>query len=124
MSSMNMCIGVDIIEIGRIRQAAGRWQDAFLKRIYTQDELDYCGKRYSSLAARFAAKEAVIKALGDTSGMGWHDIEIVSAENDAPQVRLSGGARRRADELGVGGFSVSLSHCENYAVALTVGNAA
>jgi holo-[acyl-carrier protein] synthase len=116
-------IGVDIIEIRRIKEAALRWQDAFLRRIYTDAELKYCGGRYPSLAARFAAKEAVIKSLGSGIGkIGWRDIEIISGENNAPGVKLYGRAQDRADELGISGVAVSLSHCEKYAIATSIGN--
>jgi holo-[acyl-carrier protein] synthase len=117
-------IGIDVIEITRIEQAVSRWHDAFLTRIYTAAELEYSRNRYASLAARFAAKEAVMKALGTgTTGMRWQDIEILSEENGKPVVRLHGKAQHKGDELGVRDFSISISHCEKYAVALVIGNA-
>lgn len=116
-------IGVDIVEIHRIKQAAEKWQDRFLQRIYTDIELQDCGRRWASLAARFAAKEAVLKALGTGRNIGWHDIEVRRHENDAPYICLYGNARRMAGLLGIRNFAVSLSHSEKYAVAVSIGNA-
>ncbi|MHB8086503.1 MAG: holo-ACP synthase, partial [Dehalococcoidia bacterium] len=73
----------------------------------------------------FAAKEAVIKTLGrGGSGLSWLEIEILPGPNDAPYVKLSGRARSKAEELGLKELSVSLSHCQEYAVAFSVGHAA
>ena len=116
-------IGVDIVEIHRIRQAAEKWQDRFLKRIYTEAELQDCGSRWSSLAARFAAKEAVMKALGTgAKGVGWHDIEVLQNEDNAPYICLHGDAVRKAGQKGIRNFAVSLSHSEKYAVAVSISN--
>jgi len=116
-------IGVDIIEIGRIDRAISRWQDSFLKRIYTQAELEG-HHNISSLAARFAAKEAVMKALGTgVRGVNWRDIEVLTDGNGAPLVRLYGRALARSKELGVAQFSISMSHSRGYAVAFVVGHA-
>lgn len=115
-------IGVDIIEIQRIREAADKWQDRFLHRIYTEAELRDCEKRWPSLAARFAAKEAVVKAMGISKHIGWHDIEIMRHENGAPSIRLHGNALRLAEQLGIQNFAISLSHTEKYAVAVSIAN--
>ena len=123
MPAVATSIGVDIIEIHRIREAAERWQDRFLQRIYTDTELQDCGRRWASLAARFAAKEAVLKALGSGRNIGWHDIEVRRYENDAPYISLHGNARRIAGQLGIRNFAVSLSHSEKYAVAVSIANA-
>jgi len=116
-------IGVDIIEIGRIGRAVSRWQDSFLKRIYTPAELDD-HHNISSLAARFAAKEAVMKALGMGVGaVSWRDIEILRKEGGAPLVKLHGRALARSKEIGIARFSISMSHSREYAVAFVVGHA-
>ena len=116
-------IGIDIIEIDRIDRAISRWQDSFLKRIYTQAELEG-HHNISSLAARFAAKEAVMKALGTGArGVGWRDIEILANGDGAPLVRLCGRAGERSKELGIARFSISMSHSREYAVAFVVGHA-
>ena len=113
--------GVDIVEIDRIRRAASRWGQRFLHRIYTQDELAYCQGRIESLAARFAAKEAVMKALGTgRRGVGWQEVEVVSDAARAPHVQLHGRAQMHAQRVGVSQFALSLSHSKEYAVAFVV----
>ena len=76
-------IGTDIAEVGRIKSASSRWGDRFERRIYTPEEIKYCGAteiRYQRLAARFAAKEAAFKALGTglRPGMWWHDVSVIT----------------------------------------------
>jgi holo-[acyl-carrier protein] synthase len=116
-------VGVDIIEIGRIDRAISRWQDSFLKRIYTRAELERHGN-VSSLAARFAAKEAVMKALGTgIRGVNWKDIEILNNGDGAPAVILYGRALDISREAGIARFSISLSHSREYAVAFVIGHA-
>ena len=124
MQPGSMPTGTDIIEIHRIEDAVLRWKDAFLKRIYTEGELGYCGGCYPSLAAHFAAKESVMKALNTGfAAVSWRDIEIVHGENDVPLIRLSGTARQIAEEKGIAGFAVSMSHCKEYAIAMAIGHA-
>lgn len=121
--------GVDIIRIERIRRAISRYDRApharkrFLARLYTEAELRYCDDRAESLAARFAAKEAIAKALGTGAwrdGIRWIDLEIVSDARGAPSVQLHGVAARRAASLGLNEWSVSLSHDEERAIAFVV----
>ena len=113
-------IGVDIIEIARIKKAIDRWGPGFLKRVYTAPELALYLKNPSSLAARFSGKEAVIKAL-DCRGIGLKDIEILSDPSGKPQVRLHGRAQHQAEGIGLSHISISLSHCKEYAVACAIG---
>jgi holo-[acyl-carrier protein] synthase len=116
-------IGVDIIEIGRIKRAVARWQDSFLKRIYTRAELE-SHHNISSLAARFAAKEAVMKALGTgTRGVSWTDIEILANGDGAPLIRLYGRALQKSTEIGIAQFDISISHSRKYAIAFVIGHA-
>ena len=116
-------VGVDIIEIGRIKQAVSRWQDSFLNRIYTENELKIA-RSASSLAARFAAKEAVMKALGTGfPGVSWKEIEIVNSTDGAPLVKLYGRALQRSHELGLTRFEISLSHSRKYAIAMVMAHA-
>jgi len=116
-------VGVDIIEIDRIENAATRWGDRFLKRIYTQKELDLCKSLAPALAARFAAKEAVMKALGTgIKGVRWRDIETLSNEDGKPVVHLHGGARKTAKRLRLTEIQVSLSHSREYAIASALGS--
>ena len=113
--------GVDIIEISRIRDVLNAYQTRFLKRIFTDAEIAYCRGRAPNLAGRFAAKEAIMKALGTgIRGVGWKDIEISRKESGAPYVLLHGRAARRADILGLKDVSLSISHSRDYAVAFVV----
>lgn len=114
-------IGTDIIEIARIEKAIADFGGRFLHRIYTDAELDLCGGNTASLAARFAAKEAVVKALPMPGNIGWKEIEILSEKNGKPYVNLYGNARRQAESAGLDGFDTSLSHCRDYAVAFAIG---
>jgi holo-[acyl-carrier protein] synthase len=113
--------GVDIIEISRVRRVLDKYGQRFLCRVFTQGEIDYCLGRAPNLAARFAAKEATMKALGTgVRGVGWKDIEVVRQESGAPSVKLHGRAQTRAERLGVLEISLSLSHSQEYAVAFVV----
>lgn len=115
-------IGVDIVDIERVESAIKRWGERFLNRIYTEAELRTCQDRFSSLASRFAAKEAVMKVLG-TGGIGiaWREIEILTGEDGKPSVRLYGQALNKAGELNLKEVSVSLSDSKQNAVAVAVG---
>ena len=118
---MTLSSGVDIIEISRIRRVLDRYPQRFLHRVYTDGEIAYCRGRAPNLAARFAAKEATMKALGTgIRGVGWKDIEITRRESGAPGVLLHGRAKLRAQRLGVLDISLSLSHSREYAVAFVV----
>ena len=115
--------GVDIIEIPRIRRVADRYGDRFYGRVYTEREAAYCRGRAPQLASRFAAKEAVMKALGTgIRGVRWQDIEVVRERGQAPAIRLRGRALARAERLGIEHLAVSLSHSDQYAVAFVVGD--
>lgn len=114
-------IGVDIIEIGRIRQSIERWGERFLCRVYTDAELGLY-KKTESLAVRFAGKEAAVKALGTgMRGIGWRDIEILYEPSGKPLVNLYRQAREQANDLGLKGLAISLSHSRDYAIAFVVG---
>jgi holo-[acyl-carrier protein] synthase len=115
------CIGIDIIEILRIEKAISRWGEGFLQRVYTDPELRLYRKKPSSLAARFAAKEAVIKALGKSTSVSLKDIEILSEPGGKPLVNLYGKTQNEARDLGLYGFAISLSHSKEYAIALVSG---
>ena len=115
-------IGTDIIEIARIREAVNHWGERFLHRVYTDSEVRQCRKSPSSLAARFAGKEAVIKALGTANkGISWREIEILSQPSGKPVIRLYGRAQDEATSLGIDEFAISLSHSKEYAIAFVVG---
>jgi holo-[acyl-carrier protein] synthase len=118
---MNVRSGIDIIEVERVRETIRRHGRRFLERIYTPSELAEVEEFPASLAARFAAKEAVAKALG--SGIGlvrWREIEILSDEAHRPQLHLHGEASRLATEQTLTTWSLSLSHSQSHAVAMVV----
>lgn len=121
--------GVDILHVPRVLDALTRHGDRFLARVYTQAERDYCRGRAPELAARFAAKEAVAKALGvgmrvlSRQGIGWHEVEVERDGLGKPHIRLSGSAAERAARLGLTQWSVSLAHEREYAIAFVVASA-
>ncbi|HUT68595.1 MAG TPA: holo-ACP synthase [Dehalococcoidales bacterium] len=116
-------IGTDIIEIERIRQAIERFGDRFLRRVYTEEELNIYGHRPHSLAASFASKEAVMKVLGTGArGVGWRDIETLYHPSGKPLIKLNGRAKKEADKLGIKEIDVSLSHSRAYATATAIGS--
>ena len=116
------CIGVDIVEIARLEEAIARGGEDFLNRVYTDSELRLYRKKLPSLAARFAAKEAVIKALGKpTTGASLREIEILSDPGGRPVVNLYGKAQHQAKGLGLDKLAITLSHSKEYAVAFVSG---
>lgn len=118
---MKLATGVDLIEIARIDEVVTRYGKHYLDRIYTPAELEQCGKRAESLAGRFAAKEAVAKALGCGIGdVGWQEIEVLGNEQNAPQLTLHGEALKMANKQGLSSWSVSISHSQSHSVALVV----
>lgn len=116
-------IGVDIIEIKRIKAAVQR-RPRLLERIFTQEELRYCLAKddpWPSLAARFAAKEAVMKAMG--VGLGafpWQNIEVVKEDYHAPVLKLSGKGLSCAEKQGITHWHLSLSHNRSEAIAFVI----
>ncbi len=118
--------GVDLVEIARVERALSRHGDRFLERVFTPAEVLYCRARPAELAARFAAKEAVAKALGvgmrmmARDGISWREAEIVGDLRGKPLVRLHGRAAERAEELGLTEWAVSLSHTHEHAIAFVV----
>jgi holo-[acyl-carrier protein] synthase len=111
-------IGIDIIEIDRISKAINRWGDTFLCRIYTDTELELYREKPSSLATRFACKEAVMKLLGTgNNGIPWREIETLSHSSGKPLLNLYGSAWSQANKLGVKEIAVSLAHSREYAIA-------
>ena len=121
-----MGLGVDVVEIDRIGAALARHGPRFLQRVYTPAEAQRCGRRRhgqreACLAGRFAAKEAVMKALGSgNKGVGFREIEVTSHPSGRPGVLLSGRALERARRLGVEELSVSISHGREVAVAVAI----
>lgn len=121
--------GVDLVEIQRIARALSRWGTNFELRVWTTSERLYCRGRIESLAVRWAAKEAVAKALGvglrglgtPSAGVAWTDIEVLRDNHGRPTLTLHGAAQQRAAVLGIGEWSLSLSHSRSMAIAFVVG---
>ena len=114
-------VGIDVIEIERIRNVLDRHGERFLKRVYTNRERERYGSRPSELAARFAAKEATMKALGTgIRGVRWRDIETLSNRRGKPILILHETAKRRAQLLGLTHWTISLTHSRTDATAIVV----
>lgn len=117
--------GVDLVDVARIADMIQQHEDRFLERCFTAQERAYAHdrkRRDEHLAARFAAKEAVLKAMGTgwRSGIAWTDVEITLEPSGAPRVRLSGVAAEIASEKGITAWLVSLSHAGGFAMASVV----
>ncbi len=115
-------IGVDLVRIARIRRAVERWQERFLDRVFTPEEVAYARRRRDPaehLAARFAAKEATLKALGTglTMGVRWREMEVRRARGQRPELALSGRTAELGAARGVRSLHVSLTHDGEYAMA-------
>ncbi|MGE5473658.1 MAG: holo-ACP synthase [Ignavibacteriales bacterium] len=123
---MNLACGVDIIEIERVKKAIEKDNGRFLDKVFTQEEINYCSKafsaKYQHYAARFAAKEAVSKALGLglAGGVRLNEIEVIKDDMGKPGIILHGSTKKIADDMGIASLSLSLSHCQTYAVANVV----
>ena len=118
-------LGIDVVEIDRIADALERIGDAFEKRIFTDAEREYCRRQKrpaTHFAARFAAKEAVAKALGTGIGenAAWTELEVCRLKTGEPQMVLSGSAAAKAESLGVIEIKISLTHAREYAAANAV----
>jgi holo-[acyl-carrier protein] synthase len=118
-------LGIDVVEVARLASALNRHGDHFIERVFTVAEQAACdsrGDRVLALAARFAAKEACLKALGTgwAEGLGFRDVEVVREGNQPPRLLLHGGAARRAEALGVVRSHVSLTHQPGTAAAVVI----
>jgi holo-[acyl-carrier protein] synthase len=121
-----LSVGVDLIELDRIRRVLARYRERFLARIYTPEEVSRYRDRLPELAVRFAAKEAVSKALGvglnhiSAHGIGWREVEVLPDPLGKPVVHLYGRAQALANEQGLHTWAISLSHSREFAVAFVV----
>jgi len=118
-------IGLDLAEVGRIRAAAERHGRRFIERIYTPAEIAYAERkanRYERYAARFAAKEAGMKAIGTgwRRGVRWHDFEVLNLPSGRPTLRFHGVAAQVAEELGVRNTVLSLTHTADQGIAIVI----
>ncbi len=115
-------IGTDIVECLRIAQMIERHGELFIRRVYTPHEIEYCSSRRSATqhyAGRWAAKEAVLKALGTgwIRGISWRDVEVRHAPGGTPTIALAGGAREVCEKRAVAQMLISISHCRTHATA-------
>jgi holo-[acyl-carrier protein] synthase len=115
-------IGTDIVETSRIAQMIERHGELFLDRVYTPHEVGYCSVRKAATqhyAGRWAAKEAVLKALGTgwARGIRWRDVEVRNEVGGKPLIQLDGGALEACRRLGIEQVMISISHCQEYATA-------
>ena len=122
---MIVAIGIDIVEIARIEEVFARRGTRFRDRVFTEAEIAYCeprGSRFASYAARFAAKEAMMKALGTgwAKGVAWRDVEVLRGEKGAPSVNLRGRALECFNGLGARKAHISMSHSRDLAIAQVV----
>jgi len=119
---MPYAVGIDLIAIPRVRAAIERHDGRFLRRVYTPEEVAFCRGRVPELAARFAAKEAVMKALGTGAhGVAWREIEVLPDRRGKPLIYLYGRAKERAERIGLRALDVSLTHERDFAAAAVVG---
>ena len=115
-------IGIDIIECARIGEMIEKHGEHFLQRVYTPGEIAYCSPRKAReqhYAGRWAAKEAVLKALGTgwAHGIQWTEVEVVNQVGGKPIIQLSGTAAKIAEQRGIQTMLISISHCKSYATA-------
>ena len=119
---MKITTGIDVIDVDRIKQVIQESSDTFVQKVFTQDEIEYCNNakahKYESFAARFAAKEAVFKALDvqlDDNYVGWKDIEVINGQTGRPKVELNGMFKKYYDNIL--NIDISLSHEKHIAIA-------
>src|SRR5437588_4511456 len=118
---VNIAVGIDIIEVGRVRKVFEHHGERFLKRVFTEMEVRQCRGKVARLAGRFAAKEAISKALGTgLHGVAWREMEVVQLRSGRPTVRLHGKAKRRAELLGLSAFDVSIADLKEFSIAVAV----
>ncbi len=117
----NLAVGTDLVLISRIEDLIARYGVRFMARVYTEREVADCGGRVASLAARWAAKEAVAKAFGTGIGaVGFRDIEVLRAGSGRPELQLHGAAAALARQQGLTTWAISLSHDGGMALAFVV----
>jgi holo-[acyl-carrier protein] synthase len=118
-------LGVDLTEVHRVREVIGRHGDRILRRVFTSGEIEYCQRHrnsYERFAARFAAKEAAMKALGIgwRAGIGWKEIEVLKQPSGKPELRFTGKALEKFRELGGSRIHLSLTHTDACAEAQVI----
>jgi holo-[acyl-carrier protein] synthase len=118
---VNIAVGIDIIEVDRVRKVYEHHGERFLRRVFTEREIQQCRGKMNRFAARFAAKEAISKALGTgIHGVAWREMEVVQLRSGRPTVRLHGKAKLRAEQLGISAFDVSMSDLAHFSIAIAI----
>ncbi len=118
---VNVAVGVDIIEVERVRKVYEHHGERFLQRVFTEMEIRQCRGKITRLAGRFAAKEAISKALGTgLHGVAWREMEVVQLRSGRPTVRLYSNAKQRAELLGLTAFDVSIADLQTFSIAIAV----
>ena len=122
LNKMIVGTGIDIVEVFRMRDAISKWGDNFLNKIFTPAEMKYSNSRrfsYQHFAARFAAKEAVIKAFGEPKKfpIKWTEIEILNDDEGKPVIKFHGDALKLKNKKKIESVILSISHSKNYAIA-------
>jgi holo-[acyl-carrier protein] synthase len=121
IQGVNVAVGIDIIEVERVRKVFEKHGDRFLHRVFTDNEILQCRGKAARLAGRFAAKEAISKALGTgLHGVKWREMEIVQLRSGRPSIRLHGAAKLRAQQLGLSAFDVSIADLAETSIAIAV----
>lgn len=119
--------GIDIVETARVKKLVETHGQHFLDRCFTPAEQAYCAKNkkryYEHLCGRFAAKEAILKAMGTgwRKGIAWTDVEILNAPSGQPHLTLTGECEKLAAEMGIDRWMISISHIETHATASAIG---
>ncbi|TKJ32284.1 holo-[acyl-carrier-protein] synthase [bacterium (candidate division B38) B3_B38] len=119
-------LGVDLVQIDRLQRAINRWGERLVGRLFTAQEVDYCKRKkkgyYHSLAGKFAAKEALWKALGAKGfqGLSWKNLEVLSDPQDKPYFAKTEALQKRLAALGIKGVFLSITHTREHALALVI----
>lgn len=116
-------VGVDIVSVQRLREVVERWESRFLQRVFSSTEIDYClGRKdpYPCLSARFATKEAMIKALGGRIDINLKDIEVTHAESGKPVITPGIRLKKCLEKKGIKRIHLSMSHERDYSIAIVI----
>ena len=116
-------VGIDLVKIERMKDVVERWGEKFLERVFTEAEISYCYEKknpYLSLAVRFAAKEALIKAMGSEIPVSLTDIEVINSMKGKPIIKVNGRLEKFFREKAIMQISLSLSHEKDYGIACVV----
>jgi holo-[acyl-carrier protein] synthase len=118
-------IGTDLVEVSRVEKILQKWGEKFLKKVFSQNEIEYCKKKAFPaihFAARFAAKESFLKSLGIGLGMGvkLQDIEVINNEKGSPTLKVHESIKARLDILGIHAIHISITHTQGHAQAVVI----